>query len=83
MEFKEDSLVAIIRNNPCLNTLIINECPTVSNNTLAAVADTCVDLEQLFLMLTDSLEGERIFELKNLRTLVVRACWSINVNKFR
>ena len=63
--------------------MIINECPTVSNNTLAAVADTCHELEQLFLMLTDSLEGERIFELKKLRTLVVRACWSINASRFR
>jgi len=49
--------VSIIRNNQHINTLIINECPTVTNNTLAAVADTCQNLEQLFLMLTDSLEG--------------------------
>ncbi len=76
-------MVIVIRNNPNLNTLIINECPKVSNISIAAIADTCKDLEQLFLMLTDNLEGERIFELKKLKTLVVRACWSINSMRFR
>jgi hypothetical protein len=30
-------------------------------------------------MLTDSIGGERIWELRKLKTLIIRACWSINV----
>lgn len=62
----------MIKRNPGLKTLIINECLQFKNETIQVLSESCKHLEQLSLMLTDSIHGKDIYDLKELRTLILR-----------
>jgi hypothetical protein len=65
VEFEERNLVALLKNNPNLRTVIISEC-SLSKSLFDAITKYCPQLKHLSISLEDKFTGQSLSNLPNL-----------------